>query len=458
MSSPAPASRWIALLGVAIASFVGCLDFTIVNTAIPDIQRALAATVGETQWIVTIFVMALSAFMVVGGRLADLYGRRRMLQGGLVLFALASLGAGLAGTIGQLVAFRFVQGLGAAVLYTASAAIVAEAFPEAERGRAIGLLFAGNGLGLALGPVAGGVLVALWGWRGVFLINLPFLALSGLLCGLSVRESRDPAPGGIDWPGLALLVPGMLLLLFGISRIPDSGRTAPGTGGSILSGAALLAAFLRVEARASAPLMRLDLFANGLFREAAIATVALAFFYCAAFFMMPLYLSDIRRIAPIQVGLALLPTTALVALSSPVVGRLVDRAGPRPLLRAGPALLAGSAAVQTLFTAETPLPLLLAGFALMGLGWGCVLGPSTVAAIGAVGEAAGGVAMGLSWTLHNLGGALGLALASAVYRAAEPAGPAAGYHAGMGFLVAVTVGALLVIVWLGRGRRAVLQP
>ena len=108
MSSPAPVSRWIALLGVAIASFVGCLDFTIVNTAIPDIQRALAATVGETQWIVTIFVMALSAFMVVGGRLADLYGRRRMLQGGLVLFALASLGAGLAGTIGQLVAFRFV--------------------------------------------------------------------------------------------------------------------------------------------------------------------------------------------------------------------------------------------------------------------------------------------------------------------------------------------------------------
>lgn len=450
MSSPAPVSRWIALLGVAIASFVGCLDFTIVNTAIPDIQRALAATVGETQWIVTIFVMALSAFMVVGGRLADLYGRRRMLQGGLVLFALASLGAGLAGTIGQLVAFRFVQGLGAAVLYTASAAIVAEAFPEAERGRAIGLLFAGNGLGLALGPVAGGVLVALWGWRGVFLINLPFLALSGLLCGLSVRESRDPAPSGIDWPGLALLVPGMLLLLFGISRIPDSGWTAPGTAGSILGGAVLLAAFLQVEARASAPLIRLDLFANGLFLEAAIATVALAFFYCAAFFMMPLYLSDIRRIAPVQVGLALLPTTALVALSSPVVGRLIDRAGL--------ALLAGSAAVQTLFTAETPLPLLLAGFALMGLGWGCVLGPSTVAAIGAVGEVAGGVAMGVSWTLHNLGGALGLALASAVYRAAEPAGPAAGYHAGMGFLVAVTVGALLVTVWLGRGRRAVLQP
>lgn len=202
-------SRWIGLLGVSLASFVGCIDFTIVNTAIPEIQDGLSASVSEAQWIVTLFVTALSAFMVVAGRLADLYGRRKVLYTAMAVFGLASIGAGAAPTIEVLIGLRFVQGASAAALYTASAAIVSNAFPEQERGRAIGLLFAANGVGLALGPVAGGLLVGFLGWRWVFFVNVSFLLASAVLCFANIAESRDEADRrAIDWPGVALLIAG----------------------------------------------------------------------------------------------------------------------------------------------------------------------------------------------------------------------------------------------------------
>lgn len=181
MNEPS-AGRYLALLGVAIASFLGCIYFTIVNTAIPALRAELGMSVGDAQWVVTAFVMALSATMVASGRIADLHGRRRALYAGMLLFGLGSLGAGLSQGMLQLVACRFIQGLGCSALYTASAAIVSQAFAPSERGKALGLLFAGNGLGLAIGPVAGGLLVSSLGWRWIFLINLPVLAVRLLLC------------------------------------------------------------------------------------------------------------------------------------------------------------------------------------------------------------------------------------------------------------------------------------
>ncbi|RDJ27018.1 MFS transporter [Bosea caraganae] len=410
-------TRWILLLGVSLASFVGCIDFTIVNTAIADIQGGLAATVSEAQWIVAAFVMALSGFMVVSGRLADRYGRRRLFYIGMAAFTLGSLGAGAAPSIEALIGFRFVQGASAAALYTTTAAIVSDAFPEAMRGRALGLLFAANGIGLALGPVAGGVLVELLGWRWVFFVNVPFLLLSAVLCFSSVRETRDESDRGpLDWPGVGLLLAGLASLLLGLTQAKDWGWTAIPTLAATGGGLCLLLLFVVVERRAASPLIRLDLFANRRFAAAGIATFALAFFYCSAFFLMPLYLGVVRGYGSLLTGLMLLPTTALVALASPVVGKLADRHGPMPLLAAGLALLALSASLQMLFSEATSTPFVILAFATMGIGWGCILGPSTLAALSSVPKRLGGVAMGACWTIHNVGGATGLVLSTLLYR------------------------------------------
>jgi MFS family permease len=194
--------KWWVLIGVSIASFLGCIDFTIVNTALPAIQVDLHATVTQLQWVVNMFLLALCSFMVIMGRLADIYGRRRVLYLGALVFGLSSLAAGLANDIAWLIAFRFLQGISCAVLYTVTGAIVAEAFPEEQRGRAIGLLFGANGLGLAVGPVLGGVIVAAVGWRWIFLVNVPLILISLMICWVSVRESVNQEEGSkIDWGG-----------------------------------------------------------------------------------------------------------------------------------------------------------------------------------------------------------------------------------------------------------------
>ena len=271
--------RWLALAGIAIASFLGCIDFTIVNTAIPAIQHELGAGVEQAQWIVTVFVMALSACMVAAGRLADLLGRRRLLYAGMLVFGAASLGAGLAASIASLVAWRLVQGIACAALYTTSAAIVAQAFPDGERGRALGLLFAANGLGLAIGPVAGGLLVASLGWRAVFLLNVPLIAAAFALCLGRVAESRgETAPRRFDVAGLLLLATALPCLLLAIGQGDHWGWTSAATAGTGGAALALLLVFVWVERRVAAPLLDMGLFVNGRFLLASLANFSLALF------------------------------------------------------------------------------------------------------------------------------------------------------------------------------------
>ena len=451
-------SRWLALGGISIASFLGCIDFTIVNTAIPAIQTELNASIDQSQWVVTMFVMALCSFMIAAGRLADLYGRRGALYTGMLVFALASLGAGLSTSIGMLIAWRFVQGLSCAVLYTTSASLVADAFAPRQRGMALGLLFAANGLGLAAGPVAGGLLVAAWGWRSVFLLNVPLIVLAFALCLGQLQASRPPATTQkLDIPGLLLLmlgIPGLLLL---ISHAGEWGWGSVQT--LLLAGgtAVLLALFIRIELRAEQPLVNLGIFTNRRFIAASIATFCLAFFYCAAFFLMPLYLGFIRGQDNAGIGWMLLPTTLVMAAVSPLAGRLVDRYTTTPVLIAGLLFLALSALIQSRFTLNSDLSTVLLAFASMGIGWGCMLGPSTMAALSSVPEQLGAVAMGTSWTLHNLGGALGVTIATALYTSATSSADVwtqtvflSGFQAAMGLLVGVSLAGGLAVLALSR--------
>lgn len=442
--------RWLALAGIAIASFLGCIDFTIVNTAIPAIQRSLSAEVEQAQWIVTVFVMALSACMVAAGRLADLLGRRRLLYAGMLAFGAASLGAGLAQSMAALVAWRLLQGVACAGLYTTSAAIVAHTFPDSERGRALGLLFAANGLGLAIGPVAGGLLVASLGWRSVFLLNVPLIAAAFALCLGRVRESRGER-ARFDAAGFALLAAALPCVLLAIAHGGAWGWTSGATLGTAGAGLTLLLAFVLVERSVAAPLLQLSLFMNGRFLLAGLANFSLAFFYCAAFFLLPLYLSTVRGQDSGAIGWLLLPVTAVMAAVSPLAGRAADRFGTAPLLAGGFAFLALSAAMQAGFTVATNWAWVIAVLAAMGIGWGCILGPATVAALACVPPQLSGVAMGASWTLHNLGAALGLTIATVVFQQT-------GFGAALWLLCGLSLLTLFLLLAGWRQARAAAAP
>lgn len=441
-------------MGISIASFLGCIDFTVVNTAIPAIAQDMSASIHRVQWVVSLFLMALCAFMVTAGRLADLYGRRRVLYLAMIAFGLSSLGAGLAESIMVLNGWRFIQGAACAVLYTVTVTIVADAFPAHQRGRAVGMLLGVNGLGLALGPVLGGIVVSTLGWRWVFLLNIPLILLSFAFCLGNIRESRlSEGRPVLDIAGVVLLVSALASLLLGINQGAEWGWLSHKTLAVIAIAILLLVAFFHIESRVPAPLVKLSLFRIPAFAIACLASALLAFFYCAAFFLMPIYLEGTRHYSGLILGLLLLPTTAIMALISPLIGRWVDAAGARPPLILGFVALALSAGLQATFTANSALWIIIVAFSLMGIGWGAILSPAAVSALNAVSAEQGGSAMGVAWTLHNLGGAIGLAVSSLIYTTFYQ-----GYQAAMLLLVSISLVGLLAVSWRGKQATTAEQP
>jgi EmrB/QacA subfamily drug resistance transporter len=406
----------IALIGISIAGFLGCLDLTIVNTALPAIQSELNISVTQLQWVMTILLLALTAFMVISGKLADLYGRRLCLYFGMALFGLSSLGAGLSPDIHWLVACRFLQGISIAFLYTAPVAIVPSIFPEEQRGKVTGLLIGANGLGLAIGPVVGGLIVSALNWRWIFFINPPIIIISFILCWKNVVESRnDAAIKKIDWWGFILLILALPMGLLALVQGEAWGWLSP----AIISLLALaiigLGLFYYVETRVTAPIIEFHLLANRIFLVGLGANFALALFYAIDFFLIPLYLHYIHGQAGYQIGFSLLPATVMVALLSSMTGRIVDQNGPKNVLMVGLLFLAISGFLQAQFGAHSAIYFILFAYLIFGIGWACILSPSIVAALSAIPKESAGVAMGTLGTLHNLGGAIGLAVGTLIY-------------------------------------------
>lgn len=427
--------------GICLASFLGCIDFTIVNTALPALQRHFQTDIEDVQWAMTLFVMALCCCMVMSARLAERMGARRVLYAGMLLFGTASLGAGLAPNLLFLHFCRLLQGAGCAVLYTVSATILVEAMPVAKRGSALGVLFAANGLGLALGPVAGGVLVSWLGWRAVFLLNVPLILLSFLFCSGCIAASRRRNETRLDIPGWLLMTAGLAPLLVWCSHVLQWGMLTWTSFVTLLASLLLLLAFVLLEKRAIQPMIDLHLLRIRGFVSACLLSVLLAIFYCSAFMLIPFRLMAIFHLSDAQLGLMLLPVTLIMALVSPLAGRVADRFSPWPVMVAGFALLAVSALLQSLVSSAL-LPLFLA-FILMGAGWGAILGPSVAAALAALPEAHHAQGIGISWTLHNLGGALGLALATQIF---QTGGETAGFQWVMWGLAGAAVIGMLVAV------------
>lgn len=375
------------------------------------------------------FVMALCCCMVMSTRLAERFGTRTVLYCGMILFGLASLGAGVAQSLTILNLFRLFQGAGCAVLYTISATILVEAMPASRRGRALGMLFAANGFGLALEPVLGGLLVSWLGWRSIFLLNVPIILLSLYFCHNNVPvSSRNRAP--LDIRGWLMMIAGLAPLLTWTNHVSHWGMLAPLSLLTLSLSLLFLSAFYIVERRSSHPAIDLSLLRHKGFASACLLTALLAMFYCSAFMLLPFRLNAFHSFNDAQLSMMLLPITMVMALLSPIVGRLADRFNPWFVMAAGFAALMCSAFLLSVST--TQVAQTLVAFIFMGAGWAAILGPSVVAAIEELSSQIHPQAIGISWTLHNLGGAMGLAVTTQVYQVGGESSGFTGVMIGLG--------------------------
>ncbi|MCC2666700.1 MAG: family efflux transporter permease subunit [Gammaproteobacteria bacterium] len=436
MSQISNANRWV-LFGISLACFLGLLDLTIVNTALPAIQQEFHSNVLQLQWVMNSVLLSLTTSMAILAKLADTHGRRLFLYIGLAVFAISSLGIALSHHLGILIGFRFLQGIAIALLYIVPLSIIPNIFPLEEQGKATGVLVGISGFGLALGPAVGGILVSTVGWRWIFWVNLPLALVCYLCCIKTLKESKSVSREPMDWSGFCLLVLSIPTLILAIIESQRVGLFSWQVLSLLSISIVGLISLYRVENKMAFPIIQFSLPKHPLFLTGLIANVALAAFYAVDFFLIPLYLHSIKNYSGSQIGFTLLPATLLVAILSPVVGRIVDKRGPKDLLMVGLLLLLCSALLQTQFREHTTIILLFISYGLFGIGWACILSPALAAALSSVPAERSGVAAGMMGTSHNLGGAIGLACGSLLMQHAQNF--LSGYASALWFLVIVMV-------------------
>jgi EmrB/QacA subfamily drug resistance transporter len=444
--------RWWALLVLCLGVLMIVLDTTIVNVALPSIRADLAFTDTALVWVVNAYMLTFGGFLLLGGRLGDLYGHRRLFLAGIALFTAASLACGLAPSQAWLVAARAVQGLGGAVVSAVALSLIVTLFPEpGERARAMGVygfVCAGGG---SLGVLLGGLLTSLWSWRWIFLVNLPIGAAVAALTLALVPHGQRQAAQRLDLAGAATVTLALLLAVYAVVGGNEAGWTSARTLGLLGAAVLLLAAFLAIESRVAAPLMPLSLFAHRNLAVANVAGVLWAAAMFAWFFMSALYLQLVLGYGPMQVGLAFLPANlVMAALSLGASARIVVRFGIRGPLAAG--LLVAAAGL--LLFARAPLEGsfvrdVLPAMVLLGLGAGIAFNPMLLAAMNDVDARDAGLASGVVNTAFMMGGALGLAVLASAAAArsdglrAAGAGATAALHGG--YQLAFAAGAAMAV-------------
>jgi EmrB/QacA subfamily drug resistance transporter len=425
-----------ALLLLCAADLLVMLDGMVVTVALPAIERDLGTGRAELQWVVTAYTLSLGAFLLIGGRAGDLYGRRRVLVAGLLVFALASLAAGLARTTAPLLAARAVQGLGAALSVPAALALLNATYQQQrEREWALGRLSATLDVGMVAGLVLGGVLTAAAGWPWCFFVVVPFGLAAAALAPVALEESRDDdAPRRLDLPGAVLAAAGCGLVALGLVRIEHAG---PAGALPALAGLVLLAAFVAWERRAAAPILRLDVFRHRPLTGANLSIAANAGGFTAMTFLTTLYMQGELGFSALQAGLAFIPLALSAGAGGLAAPRLVERVGPR---RTATLSLAVTAAAFLLLTrvpsGDGYLPVLLPAFLIAGFSFASAFVPLTSQGMTGVREGEKGLASGLFGTSTHLGGALVLAVVATT-------AAAAGYPTGfLAAAIAVALGAV----------------
>jgi EmrB/QacA subfamily drug resistance transporter len=441
--------RW-TLVAVSLAVFMTAIDNTVVNVALPSIRRDLGLGQSALEWIVNGYVLAFASLLLTGGRLGDLLGRKRMFLLGLAVFTAASLLAGFAGGEALLVAARALQGVGAALLAPATLAIVSAAFPEEERGKAIGVWAAVGALGFAVGPVTGGVLAEHVHWSWIFWVNVP-VGLGALAVGrTAISESRDESGGRtVDVGGVLASAAGLLALTYALIEGNRYGWGSPTILGLLAAAGAAGALFVRHERRAGEPMLDLTLFRRRAFAGGNVVLVLSGFGLFGVFFFLSLYLQGTVGLSAVQGGLAFTPMAAVLVAGAPLSAALADRFGAGRVVASGMLLfglglylLAGAEATSTYAD-------VLPGLLVAALG-SALTTPLTTAVVSSVPVERAGVASGALNTSRELAGALGIAVLGAILAARERASLAHGASASAAFVsgysLALTIGAAVMVV------------
>lgn len=402
--------RWKMLAVLSLSMMIIGLDNTIVNVALPTLQRRFAASVSDLQWVVDAYLLVFAATLLTMGTLGDHYGRKRTLQGGLLLFASASTAVLVVSSVNHLIVLRVLMGLGAALIMPATLSIITNVFPRAERGRAIGVWAGTAAIGIGLGPLTGGLLLQVFAWQSIFLVNVP-VALLALLLGIRlIPNSRDPKPGAFDLIGAMLSAMSLLATVWAVIEAPSRGWTSSAVVGAAGAAAVLAVAFIVWERHVTSPMLNLVYFRNPRFSVGSLSISIIFFSLMAAIFALTQYLQYAHGYSALQAGATMLPLALGLMLSATSSSRFVSALGTKRVVASGMVLLALVLAVTVLWTPGLAVWLIIIWWFVLGLAMGSAMAPATDSVMGSVPSAKAGVASAMNDVTRQVGGALGVAI------------------------------------------------
>jgi EmrB/QacA subfamily drug resistance transporter len=439
--------KWWTLIAVSVATFMLLLDITVVNTALPSIRHDLGGNFTDLQWVIDAYSLTLAAFVLTAGSLADQLGRKRVFITGVGIFTAASLACALAPDTTALNIARGVQGVGGAVMFAVSLALLAQEFIGRERELAVAAYGATIGLAVAVGPLVGGALTDTLGWASVFYLNIP-IGIAAIAIGVfKLAESRDPEATGIDWPGLVSFSAGLGLLVLALLRGNDDGWGSATILTLLGVAAVLLVAFVAIELRTKQPMLPLQFFRNPAFTGAQVAAFAISSSMFALFLYLTLYLQNVLHLSPLQAGLRYLPITIVSFFAAPVAGAAMAKVPARVLMALGLGLTGAGLLLMGGRTASDGWTALLPGFIVGGIGIGLLNPVLANVALSTVAERQSGVASGINDTFRQVGIATGVAGLGALFlgRAQDhitSALPAVSHDAARGLAEAISGGGL----------------
>jgi EmrB/QacA subfamily drug resistance transporter len=408
--------KWWTLTVVCIATFMLLIDITVVNVALPDIQKDLGASLSSLQWVVDAYSLTLAAFMLTSGSLSDRLGRRQIFVIGLAIFTIASFLCGIAPNATMLNFFRGLQGVGGSAMFACSLALIAQEFQGAERATAIGAWGATIGGAVAVGPLVGGVVTEGLGWEWIFFVNIP-IGLAAIFVSLTQIENvAAPDPDPIDWGGLVTFSGGLFLLIFGLIRGNPEGWSSTQIVASFAGAAALLIAFFVIELRRERPMLDLSLFRKPSFAGVSAVAITLSAGMFAMFLYLTLYIQDVLEYSPLQAGARFLPMTFLSFLAAPLAGRFLNRIPVRVFFGVGMAMVGVGLLLMRGITVDSTWTTLLAGFIVAGIGIGITNPAIGQTAIGVVPPQRAGMGAGINNTFRQVGIATGVASLGAVFQ------------------------------------------
>jgi EmrB/QacA subfamily drug resistance transporter len=445
--------KWWTLAAVAFGLFMIMLDNTVVNVALPAIEKDLKISISQLEWVVTAYALVFAALLITGGKLADLLGRRKIFVVGLAVFTLSSLACGLAPSASFLIGARAVQGVGAALMNPATLSIITATFPPKQRGQAIGIWAGVSALALAIGPLAGGLIVDNIGWNWIFFVNVPVGALGIVVSQFFIDESRDTShEQSVDVPGLLTSGGGLFALSYALIEGNNRGWGSAEILGLFAAAAVLLTAFVVLESRQRLPMLDLSLFRIPSFVGANLVALLVSLGMFGVFFFVSLYVQNILGYSPTQAGAIFLPMTLLIILIAPIAGKASDRIGGRWLMGGGMAILGVSLLLYQRVGLHSDFWTLLPAMVLGGIGMAMTMSPMTSTAMGSVPVDKAGVGSGVLNSFRQVGGSFGIAVMGAIlasYLHARPGSALARQQFVNGLHAALLVSALITFAAAG---------